>query len=101
MHNAQAQLRAIESGRYVVRAANTGISTVLSDRGEILCDLEPLVDGMLVEDVALREDSTLYTGIGNLPVYLCGLALLTVIAEDMIRRIRHRVGRRARNLDRD
>ena len=101
MHNAQAQLRAIESGRYVVRAANTGISTVLSDRGEILCDLEPLVDGMLVEDVALREDSTLYTWIGNLPVYLCGLALLTVIAEDMIRRIRHRVGRRARNLDRD
>ncbi len=69
MHNAQAQLRAIENGRYVVRAANTGISTIISDRGEVLAQLEPLVDGMLVEDVAIRDSLTLYSRIGNWFVY--------------------------------
>jgi len=35
MHNAQAQIRAIESGRYVARAANTGISTVINSQRSV------------------------------------------------------------------
>ena len=70
MHNGQAQLRAIESGRYVVRAANTGISTIISDRGEVLALQEPLVDGMVVGDVYLSDSQTLYTRIGNLWIYV-------------------------------
>lgn len=79
MHNAQAQLRAIESGRYVARAANTGISTIISDRGEVLADLEPLVDGMLVEGVAMRNSVTLYTKIGNGFVCFCGIGLSVLL----------------------
>ena len=85
MHNAQAQLRAIESGRYLARSANTGISTVISDRGEVLASLEPLVDGMLVEEVELNEERTLYTTIGNSFVYLAIIALCALVAEDIIR----------------
>ena len=81
MHNAQAQLRAIESGRYLARSANTGISTVISDRGEVLCSLEPLVDGMLVETVEMKNDITLYTHIGNVFVYLA-IAILAFFAAD-------------------
>ena len=79
MHNGQAQMRAIESGRYVVRAANTGISTVISSRGEVLGEKEPLVEGMVVSDVYLSQNQTLYTRIGNLFVYLC-LAILFLYA---------------------
>ena len=70
-HQAQGQLRAIESGRYVVRAANTGISTVISDEGELLAWIDPLTEGYAVADVSVRENRTLYTVIGNLFVYLC------------------------------
>ena len=83
MHNAQAQLRAIESGRYVARSANTGISTVISDRGEVLASLDPLVDGVLVEEIELREEHTLYTYIGNFFVYLAAIALGFLVAEEL------------------
>ena len=78
MHNAQAQLRAIECGRYVARAANTGISTIINHRGEVTDGLEPLVDGMIVKDVELRSNRTLYSYIGNLFVYIC-ISFLAVI----------------------
>ncbi|MBQ9085562.1 MAG: apolipoprotein N-acyltransferase [Clostridia bacterium] len=88
MHNAQAQLRAIESGRYVVRCANTGISTIISDRGEVLSSLEPLVDGMVVEDVYRSDHRTLYTLIGNLFVFLWIAILLLLAALEIILWIR-------------
>lgn len=70
-HKSQGQLRAIESGRYVVRAANTGISTVVSPTGEILSWIDPLTKGYAVAEVEMRSQNTLYTVIGNLFVYLC------------------------------
>ena len=70
-HEAQAQLRAIESGRYFVRAANTGISTVISPTGELLAWIDPLTRGYAVADVEMRTDDTLYTVTGDLFVYLC------------------------------
>ena len=69
-HQAQAQLRAIESGRYILRSANTGISTVISPKGELLAWIDPLVDGYAVSDVATVSQNTLYTVVGNLFVYL-------------------------------
>ena len=80
MHNAQAQLRAIENGRYIVRAANTGISTVINSRGEVMGRLEPLVEGNLYETVYARSDKTLCSVIGNSFVYLllAGVAVLAV-----------------------
>lgn len=71
MHNSQSKLRAVESGRYVVRAANTGVSSVISDRGEVLELLPPLVDGYVVADVNLSSHRTLYSYIGNTLVYAC------------------------------
>ncbi len=77
-HQAQAQLRAIESGRYFVRAANTGISTVISPTGELLAWIDPLTRGYAVADVEMRTEQTPYTVIGNLFVYLC-LAFLLML----------------------
>ncbi len=80
MHNAQAQLRAIENGRYVARAANTGISTIITDKGKVVCELEPLVDGMVIGEVEVNTHKTLYTLIGNLFVYLWIAAIATLLA---------------------
>ena len=71
MHNAQAQLRAIENSRYVVRAANTGVSSIISNRGEILRITEPYEETYVIGEVYEREGRTPYSYIGNLFVYLC------------------------------
>ncbi len=70
-HQAQAQLRAIESGRYFVRSASTGISTIIAPDGEQLTFVDPLTEGVGLADVSIRQENTLYTRIGNLFVYLC------------------------------
>jgi apolipoprotein N-acyltransferase len=85
MHNAQAQLRAVETGRCIIRAANTGISSVISSRGELLSTLPALQDGVLTASITQGDHVTLYTRIGNLFVYLCmsysvGLVLCEVLS---------------------
>lgn len=81
MHNNQARLRAIETRRSVVRAANTGISSVISPTGEVLDSVGALKKGLIVEDVELNDGLTLYTRIGNLFVYLCGAFVAFLLAE--------------------
>ena len=90
MHNAQAQMRAIENGRYVVRAANTGISTVISSKGAVLEELEPLVDGMVEYEVSVNTHRTLYSVIGNFFVIALVLAVASVFAYDLTSLIRKR-----------
>lgn len=81
MHNAQAQLRAIENGRYLMRAANTGISTVINPRGEIVEKLDPLVEGNIYSVVYARNNTTLCTAIGSGIIYFI-LTLMSAIILD-------------------
>ena len=70
-HNSHAALRAIETGRYVIRAANTGVSSIITPEGVKLTEIEPLIEGYACETVYPRTDRTLYSYVGNLFVYLC------------------------------
>ena len=78
-HEVQAKLRAIECGRYLVRAGNTGISTIVTDKGEHLTWIDPLEKGYAVADVEMHTSRTLYSTIGNLWVYLCILLCAFVV----------------------
>ena len=70
MHNAQAKLRAVETGRYLVRSANTGISSIIDPDGRVLDEEPPLVPGYVIADISARRSPTAYTVIGNTFVYL-------------------------------
>ena len=86
-HQAQARLRAIEQGRYLLRAANTGISTVLDPHGRILRWIDPLEEGYAVCEVSFCTGRTLYSIIGNLLVYLCiGLCVAVPVSGLLLRR---------------
>lgn len=78
-HNGQAILRAVETRRSVVRAANTGISSIITPRGTVTVSLDPLVSGQVTAEVELCGDMTLYARVGNLLIWCCmgacGLAL--------------------------
>ncbi len=83
-HTAQGILRAIETDRYIARAANTGYSCVISPSGEILKELPLEAEGYIVTDIYRRDTRTLYSHIGNLFVLLSALAALAVGAESLI-----------------
>jgi len=87
-HLVQAQMRAIESGLPVLRAANTGISAVIDSQGRVLDALPLNAEGFL--DVALPEASpkTLYAKGGDLPLVLV-VVLLLLIALLLHRRKTH------------
>lgn len=90
MHNAQAQMRAIENGRYVVRSANTGISTIINPRGEILSSLDPLVEGNVCGTVYARSDKTLYTVTGNLFIGAAFAFMASVVVINIVNKMKIR-----------
>ncbi|MBI5527906.1 MAG: apolipoprotein N-acyltransferase [Deltaproteobacteria bacterium] len=72
--------RAIETGRYVARAANTGISAFVDPYGRILARSEIFTEDDLTATVPLLAQKTVYTRMGDLFAYAAAavaLALLT------------------------
>ena len=74
-----ARLRAIETRKWIVRSANTGISAIINDRGEII-DTRPWdTMGAIKFSVPLNKQSTLYVTLGDALYKLTlQLAILTL-----------------------
>jgi apolipoprotein N-acyltransferase len=77
-HFLQAQMRSIEQGRYLARAANTGITGFVDPYGRVLEKTEIFERAILIGDVRLLEGRTIYGRIGDLFAYIC--AALTLVA---------------------
>ena len=77
-------LRAIESGRYLVRAGNTGISSIITEHGEHSAWLAPETKGIAISEIEMCTHTTLYTRIGNLFVYLCAVFVLLLYPVDFV-----------------
>jgi apolipoprotein N-acyltransferase len=81
-HAAMAILRAIESRRYLVRAANTGVTCVIDAWGRTRARLDNHVEGILSARIFLMRGygESFYTKhgdyLGIAGAYACGLALL-------------------------
>lgn len=72
-HNGHAVLRAIENGRYVVRAANTGVSSAISPTGQMLTMLGPLIKDYTAAEVKMRSERTLYSYVGDAWIAACAV----------------------------
>lgn len=90
MHRSQSVLRAVENGRWIIRAANTGISSVISPSGVVIGELGALQKGYVCRDIYARGFLTVYTRIGNVWVWSCmlGIAALAIASEIYNRRKR-------------
>jgi apolipoprotein N-acyltransferase len=64
-HLASAQMRAVEEGLPVVRAANTGISAIIDANGQILAKLDPGVTGFLEAELPSAMPRTPYSRWGD------------------------------------
>jgi apolipoprotein N-acyltransferase len=75
-----ARLRAIETGRVMLRATNTGMTAMVGPDGAIAAALPPFVSGALVVQAQGRTGLTPYARWGNLLVLLvAGGACLTAL----------------------
>ncbi len=75
---AASRLRAVEEGRDLLQAAPTGYSAVVTPQGQVI-DQSPLGSRYVIEaTVPLRDGSTLYEQLGDLPLVILA-ALLAIV----------------------
>lgn len=77
-HNKNAILRAVENNRYVVRAANTGISCFIDNKGKIIDKLDVLERGYLSSNIKVIREKSLYTMIYDYIIYVIILFIVCV-----------------------
>jgi apolipoprotein N-acyltransferase len=89
-----ARMRALEAGRYMVRAANDGISAVIGPHGEVIARAPEFTPVTLVSTIVPHAGLTPYARVGNwLIVSLAALALAYGLWVRNDRRLRRRQDR--------
>ncbi|MEW8469792.1 MAG: apolipoprotein N-acyltransferase, partial [Candidatus Thiodiazotropha sp.] len=73
-----ARMRALETGRYLLRSTNTGISAIIGPDGEILAKSPLLELDVLQGGILPMQGVTLYARLGNLGIL--SLLLVSLIA---------------------
>lgn len=76
-HFEMAVMRAIEQGRYLARAANTGISGIIDPYGRVLVRTSLFETAAVVGEARFVQQKTLYAVLGDLVAYL---SIVTVLA---------------------
>ncbi|MBM6549689.1 apolipoprotein N-acyltransferase [Marinomonas ostreistagni] len=84
-----AQFRAKESGRYMIRATNNGVTAIINERGEIEQRLPQFTQAVLNAEVKGMQGNTPYVLYGNLGLWLL-LAAMAMLAS-LPQQARHRV----------
>ena len=88
-HFEMASLRAVEEGRYLVRAANTGISGIVDPYGRVLSQSSLFEQAVIVGDVRFLGGLTFYARVGYLFVYACALGTLAALVATTRRKVRY------------
>ena len=83
-HLEMARMRALETGRYMLRATNTGISAIIDHRGRIVQRSPQFEVATVTADIQPRAGATPYVRWGNWPVVIG--AFLLVLANPLITR---------------
>jgi apolipoprotein N-acyltransferase len=78
-HFEMASMRAIEQGRYLARAANTGISGIVDPYGRVLAKTALFIETSVVGDVRFLSGLTIYGRMGDVFAYACALATLAAL----------------------
>ena len=76
LHHGIARMRALENGRYVLRATNTGISSVIGPHGQVLAIAEPFQRQVLRASVTPLQGQTPYVFWGDAFIVVLALVLI-------------------------
>jgi len=78
-HLAMARMRAVEFRRPMVRAANSGISAVIDERGEVVARLGLFRKGTLVAEIHPRKEETAYAKTGEIFAISCTIMTFLIL----------------------
>jgi apolipoprotein N-acyltransferase len=73
-----AQVRALEAGRPLLRATNTGISAIIDHRGRVLARSPQFEPHVLSGEADARKGATPFARYGHWPLYAVGVLLLVI-----------------------
>ena len=76
-HAQMARMRAIENGKYLLRATNNGVTALIDDRGAVVAELPQFEQGVLTGTVHATSGSTPFARFLNAPL-LCVLGIVAV-----------------------
>lgn len=74
-----AGVRAVEFGRYLVRAANTGVSGIFDPAGRVVASTALFETAVGVRDVPLLAERTVYSKIGDSFAWACAALCLVLV----------------------
>jgi len=77
-HLQMAQMRALENGRYMVRATNNGVSAIINEKGEILSRTEQFQAQVLEGEIFVMSGRTPFSYWGSWPVLILCICLLVI-----------------------
>jgi apolipoprotein N-acyltransferase len=75
-HLEMASMRALENGRYMVRATNTGVSAIIDEKGNILSRTPQFEATILEGEIQVFEGRTPFSRWGSWPVLILCISLL-------------------------
>ncbi|MBI4475845.1 MAG: apolipoprotein N-acyltransferase [Acidobacteria bacterium] len=87
-HFWQAVMRSIEEGRYLARAANTGVSGLVDPYGRVIAMSDVFVPDVIVGEVRLLGGLTLYARFGDWFAYLLSILVVAALVVDRLMRRR-------------
>ncbi len=94
-HADMAIFRAVENRRWLVRAANTGVSRIISPTGRVLVNSSLFVPQYVVESVALIKGQSFFTRFGALWfVAINFLFIILSIHKLLIQKLHEKIGNR-------
>jgi apolipoprotein N-acyltransferase len=79
-HNQIAAMRALETGRPMLRATNTGITSAIAHDGRVITELPWFTRGILEVELAGRAGDTPYLRFGDWPALVFSVVLLVAAA---------------------
>ena len=84
-HLSYSSLRAIETRRDIARCANTGISAIINQRGEILESTPWWESAVLRSKINLNDSVTFFVKNGDLPGRVCTLVFILLLVGMVVR----------------
>ena len=85
-HLQMARMRALETGRYMLRATNTGISAIINEKGKIVSRSPQFEPTALTGNAFLFTGMTPYAQFGNLPIIIFLFSLLLLAKYRLVRK---------------
>jgi len=95
-HLEMAAMRALENGRYVVRATNNGVSAIIDEKGQIIARTQQFQADVLRGEVQMFSGRTPFSYWGSWPVLFLCIAILVFVTSkpepllQLLERLRNR-----------